>query len=63
MRYPKPNEGQLMHRYGRLALKTLESLTYKQARTVSPAQTIHDAEVDNNTMNLKTKEDIATELV
>ncbi len=63
LRYPKPNKGQLLHRYGRPALETLESSNHKWAHTLSPTQIIHKMEIDDDTLDLEAEEDIATELV
>ncbi len=62
MRYPEPNEGQLLHRYGRPAPEILEPPMHKWACMMSPTWTIHD-KINNDTMDPETEEDLAMELV
>ncbi len=63
MRYPEPDEGQLPHRYGRPALETLEPPDCKRAHTTSLMRTALKTEINDDTMDLETEEDLATELV
>ncbi len=63
MRYPEPNKGQLPHRYERLAPETLESPDHKWAHMLSSTWITYEMEINNDTINLETEEDLAMELV